>query len=99
VELATALAHGTDVDAALEALARAGELAREANAPALEAGVAEATALVHDGQGRSEVAASYLREALRIAEIAGDAETAGRCRRALPGEASEAAPRAQPGAA
>jgi tetratricopeptide (TPR) repeat protein len=83
VELASALAHGTSADAALEALGRARELARDAQAPHLEALVADATALVHDAHGRPEVAASYAREALRIAEQAGDATTAMRCRAAL----------------
>jgi ATP/maltotriose-dependent transcriptional regulator MalT len=83
VELASALAHGTSAEAALEALSRARELARDAQAPHLEALVADATSLVHEAHGRPDVAASYTREALRIAEQAGDAETAARCRIAL----------------
>jgi serine/threonine-protein kinase len=83
VELASALAHGTSPEAALEALSRARELARDAQAPHLEALVADATALVHDANGRAEVATSYVREALRIAEQAGDASTAAICRAAL----------------
>jgi hypothetical protein len=83
VELASALAHGTSAEAALEALGRARELARDAQAPHLEALVAAATALVHDAHGRPEVSASYTREALRIAEHAGDAATAALCRETL----------------
>jgi serine/threonine-protein kinase len=83
VELASALAHGTSPESALEALTRARDLARDAQAPHLEALVAEATALVHDANGRSEVAISYIREALRIAEHAGDAITAARCKASL----------------
>ncbi len=93
VELASALAHGSSADAALEALGRARELARDAQAPHLEALVADATALVHDAHGRPDVASSYTREALRIAEAAGDADTAARCRATLREPAYAAAAR------
>jgi hypothetical protein len=47
---------------------------------------------VHEASGRPEVASSYTREALRIAEHAGDATTAARCRATLHEPAFQALP-------
>jgi tetratricopeptide (TPR) repeat protein len=73
VELACTLAEGDDPQAASDALMRAEELARKAEAPYLEARAAGALAAVRESQGEHAVAEACLRKALASAAEAGDA--------------------------
>ena len=67
VELAVTLAQGSDAQAAGEALLRAQELAREADAPYLEARAAAAMAELHESMGERGRAEAHLRHACEAA--------------------------------
>jgi tetratricopeptide (TPR) repeat protein len=73
VELAVTLAQGSDPQAAGESLLRAQELAREADAPHLEARAAAAMAELHETLGDRGRAETHLRHACEAALRAGDA--------------------------
>jgi eukaryotic-like serine/threonine-protein kinase len=73
VELATSLADAGDPQAR-EVLLRALELAKEAEAPYLEARVAVALALLCEREGDRELATSHMLEAQEASRRAGDAE-------------------------
>ncbi|MFI5308271.1 MAG: protein kinase [Polyangiales bacterium] len=72
VELASTLAQGDDVDAAIEALGRAQDLARQANAPYLQATAAAALARLRITQGERAAAEACLEQAIVASEQAGD---------------------------
>jgi ATP/maltotriose-dependent transcriptional regulator MalT len=72
VELASTLAQGDDADAAIEALGRAQELARQANAPYLQATAAAALARLRITQGERAAAEACLEQAIVASEQAGD---------------------------
>jgi len=73
VELATSLAEAGDPQAR-DALLRALELAKEAEAPYLEARVAVALALLCERKGDRELATSHMLEAQEASQRAGDAD-------------------------
>jgi tetratricopeptide (TPR) repeat protein len=73
VELAVTLGQGSDPQAAGEALLRAQELAREADAPYLEARAAAAMAELHESIGDRTHAETHLRHACEASLRAGDA--------------------------
>ncbi|MGD8862252.1 MAG: protein kinase [Myxococcales bacterium] len=73
VELGAILVHGDDGEAARQTLEQARALAAEAEAPHLQARIAEAEALLSEAGGQREEAAEHYRAAEHAAARAGDA--------------------------
>ena len=96
VELAVTLAQGSDAPAAEEALRRAQDLAREADAPYLEARTADALATLNAAHGDRQTAEHHLRKACEAALAAGDSEGFSRYQRALEPAETAITERARP---